>query len=146
MKEVYRLAKEFKRKYPLTIAWRLRSHSKVIAKHLNPDEKILYVFMGQKNHSSFDFVNTNLIVLTSKRLMIATKRLLFGYFFIAVTPDMFNDLTVIDGIIWGRIKIDTVKEEVLLSNIDPKALPEIESQVSNYMIQEKRKYAQKITK
>ena len=113
MKEVYRLAKEFKRKYPLTVAWRLRSHSKVIAKHLNPDEKILYVFMGQKNHSSFDFVNTNLIVLTSKRLMIATKRLLFGYFFIAVTPDMFNDLTVIDGIIWGRIKIDTVKEEVV---------------------------------
>lgn len=146
MKEIYRLAKEFKRKYPLTIAWRLRSHSKVIAKHLNPDEKILYVFMGQKNHSSFDFVNTNLVVLTSKRLMIATKRLLFGYFFIAVTPDMFNDLTVIDGIIWGRIKIDTVKEEVLISNIDPKALPEIESQVSNYMIQEKRKYAQKITK
>lgn len=146
MKEIYRLAKEFKRKYPLTIAWRLRSHSKVIAKHLNPDEKILYVFMGQKNHSSFDFVNTNLVVLTSKRLMIATKRLLFGYFFIAVTPDMFNDLTVIDGIIWGRIKIDTVKEEVLISNIDPKALPEIESQVSNYMIQEKRKYAQKIIK
>ena len=36
MKEVYRLAKEFKRKYPLTVAWRLRSHSKVIAKHLNP--------------------------------------------------------------------------------------------------------------
>ncbi len=146
MKEVYRLAKEFKRKYPLTIAWRLRSHSKVIAKHLNPDEKILYVFMGQKNHSSFDFVNTNLIVLTSKRLMIATKRLLFGYFFIAVTPDMFNDLTVIDGIIWGRIKIDTVKEEVLLSNIDPKALPEIETQVSDYMIKEKRKYAQRSIK
>ncbi len=146
MKEVYRLAKEFKRKYPLTVAWRLRSHSKVIAKHLNPDEKILYVFMGQKNHGSFDFVNTNLIVLTSKRLMIATKRLLFGYFFIAVTPDMFNDLTVIDGIIWGRIKIDTVKEEVLLSNIDPKALPEIETQVSDYMIKEKRKYAQRSIK
>ena len=146
MKEVYRLAKEFKRKYPLTVAWRLRSHSKVIAKHLNPDEKILYVFMGQKNHSSFDFVNTNLIVLTSKRLMIATKRLLFGYFFIAVTPDMFNDLTVIDGIIWGRIKIATVKEEVLLSNIDPKALPEIETQVSDYMIKEKRKYAQRSIK
>lgn len=143
MKEVYRLAKEFKRKYPLTIAWRLRSHSKVIAKHLNPDEKILYVFMGQKNHSSFDFVNTNLIVLTSKRLMIATKRLLFGYFFIAITPDMFNDLTVIDGIIWGRIKIDTVKEEVILSNIDPNALPEIETNVSDYMIKEKKKYMQR---
>ena len=56
---------------------------------------------------------------------------------------MFNDLTVIDGIIWGKIKIDTIKEEVLLSNIDPKALPEIETKVSDYMIREKRKYAQR---
>ena len=138
--KTYELAKLFKRKYPLTIAWRLRSHSKVVDNHLNPGEEVLYVFMGQKNHSSFDFLNTNLLVLTNKRLIIATKRLLFGYFFIAVTPDMFNDLTVIDGIIWGRIKIDTIKEEVLLSNIDPKALPEIETKVSDFMIKEKRKY------
>ncbi len=143
MNKTYVMAKSFKRKYPLTIAWRLKQHSKIIEKHLNPGEEVLYVFMGQKNHSSFDFVNTNLVVLTSKRLMIATKRLLFGYFFIAITPDMFNDLTVIDGIIWGRIKIDTVKEEVLLSNIDPKALPEIETKVSDYMIREKRRYAQR---
>ena len=143
MSITYELAKQFKRKYPLTIAWRIRKHCKVIDKHLNPGEEVLYVFMGQKNLSSFDFVNTNLVVLTTKRLMIATKRLLFGYFFIAITPDMFNDLTVIDGIIWGKIKIDTVKEEVLLSNIDPKALPEIETKVSDYMIKEKRRYAQR---
>mgnify|MGYP001624003316 CR=1 FL=1 len=141
--KTYELAKQFKRKYPLTIAWRIKQHCKVIDTHLNPGEEVLYVFMGQKNLSSFDFVNTNLVVLTTKRLMIATKRLLFGYFFIAVTPDMFNDLTVIDGIIWGKIKIDTIKEEVLLSNIDPKALPEIETKVSDYMIKEKRRYAQR---
>lgn len=146
MSETYKLAKLFKKKYPLTVAWRIRSHSKVIDKHLNPGEKVLYVFMGQKNHSSFDFVNTNLVVLTSKRLIIATKRLLFGYFFTAVTPDMFNDLNIIDGIIWGRVKIDTIKEEVLLSNIDPKALPEIETKVSDYMIKEKRKFAQRSVK
>lgn len=141
--KTYELAKQFKRKYPLTIAWRIKQHCKVIDTHLNLGEEVLYVFMGQKNLSSFDFVNTNLVVLTTKRLMIATKRLLFGYFFIAVTPDMFNDLTVIDGIIWGKIKIDTIKEEVLLSNIDPKALPEIETKVSDYMIKEKRRYAQR---
>ena len=141
--KTYELAKQFKRKYPLTIAWRIKQHCKVIDTHLNPGEEVLYVFMGQKNLSSFDFVNTNLVVLTTKRLMIATKRLLFGYFFIAITPDMFNDLTVIDGIIWGKIKIDTIKEEVLLSNIDPKALPEIETKVSDYMIKEKRRYAQR---
>ena len=146
MSETYKLAKLFKKKYPLTVAWRIRSHSKVIDKHLNPGEKVLYVFMGQKNHSSFDFVNTNLVVLTSKRLIIATKRLLFGYFFTAVTPDMFNDLNIIDGVIWGRVKIDTIKEEVLLSNIDPKALPEIETKVSDYMIKEKRKFAQRSVK
>lgn len=144
--KTYELARQFKRKYPLTIAWRIKQHCKVIDTHLNPGEEVLYVFMGQKNLSSFDFLNTNLVVLTSKRLMIATKRLLFGYFFIAVTPDMFNDLTVIDGIIWGKIKIDTIKEEVLLSNIDPKALPEIETNVSDYMIKEKRKYAQRSVK
>lgn len=146
MSVTYKMAKSFKKRYPLTVAWRLKQHSKVIDKHLNDGEEVLYVFMGQKNHSSFDFVNTNLVVLTNKRLMIATKRLLFGYFFIAITPDMFNDLTVVDGIIWGRIKIDTVKEEVLLSNIDPKALPEIETKVSDYMIREKRKYAQRSVK
>lgn len=143
MSKTYELAKKFKRKYPLTIAWRIRSHCKIIDKHLNEGEEVLYVFMGQKNNSSFDFVNTNILVLTNKRLMIATKRLLFGYFFIAITPDMFNDLTVIDGIIWGRIKIDTVKEEVILSNIDPNALPEIETNVSDYMIKEKKKYMQR---
>ena len=143
MSKTYELAKLFKRKYPLTIAWRIRSHSKVIDKHLNPGEEVLYVFMGQKNHSSFDFVNTNLVVLTSKRLIIATKRLIFGYFFTAITPDMFNDLAIIDGIIWGRVKIDTIKEEVLLSNIDPKALPEIETKVSDYMMKEKRKFMQR---
>ena len=56
---------------------------------------------------------------------------------------MFNDLAIIDGIIWGRVKIDTIKEEVLLSNIDPKALPEIETKVSNYMMKEKRKFMQR---
>lgn len=143
MSKTYELAKKFKKKYPLTIAWRIRSHCKIIDRHLNEGEEVLYVFMGQKNNSSFDFVNTNILVLTNKRLMIATKRLLFGYFFIAITPDMFNDLTVIDGIIWGRIKIDTVKEEVILSNIDPNALPEIETNVSDYMIKEKKKYMQR---
>ena len=139
MSKTYELAKAFKRKYPKTIAWRLKSHSKVIDRHLNKDEEVLYVFMGQKNNSSIDFVNTNLVVLTNKRVMIATKRLLFGYFFTVITPDLFNDLSISQGLIWGRVNIDTVEEEVLLSNIDPKALPEIETNVSNFMIKENKK-------
>ena len=53
---------------------------------------------------------------------------------------MFNDLTVRKGLIWGSVVIDTLKEVVLLSDIDPKALPEIETMISEYMMEEKKKY------
>lgn len=140
MGKVYDLAKDFKRKYPNTVAWRIKSHSKVIEKHLNPNEEVLYVFLGQKNRSSLDFTNTNIIVLTNKRLLFATKRVVFGYFLTSVTPDMFNDLTVRQGMIWGRIIIDTVKEEIKLSNIDRNALDDIETHITEYMMEEKKKY------
>ena len=140
MGKVYELAREFKRKYPSTVAWRIKAHSKVIEKHLNPGEEVLYVFLGQKNKSSFDFTNTNVIALTNKRLLFATKRVMFGYFFTSVTPDMFNDLTVKQGMFWGRIVIDTVKEEIRLSNIDKNALPEVETHITEYMMEEKKKY------
>lgn len=140
MSKTYELAREFKRKYPKTVAWRIKSHCDVIDKHINPGEEVLYVFLGQKNKSSFDFTNTYVIVLTNKRLLFATKRLLFGYFYTAVTPDMFNDLTVRAGMIWGRIIIDTIKEEIKLSNIDNSALDEIETNITEYMMKEKKKY------
>ena len=98
------------------------------------------MFLGQKNKSSFDFTNTNVIALTNKRLLFATKRVMFGYFFTSVTPDMFNDLTVKQGMLWGRIVIDTVKEEIRLSNIDKNALPEVETHITEYMMEEKKKY------
>lgn len=145
MKEVkgktcYEFVKEFKRKYPMTIAFRLKKHSKVIESHLNPDEKILYAFPAQKNASHLEIFYTNVVALTNKRLLIANKRLLWGYFFVTVTPDMFNDLTIRKGIFWGSLLIDTVKEKVTLSNIDPNALPELETVLSEYMMEEKRKY------
>ena len=53
---------------------------------------------------------------------------------------MFNDLTIKTNIIWGKVIIDTIKEKIILSNIDPNALPEIEENVSNVMMEEKKKY------
>ena len=74
--------------------------------------------------------------------MLARKRLFFGYLFTAITPDLFNDLKVTKGIVWGRIYIDTVKEFVPISNIDPKALPAIETKITEFMMSEKRKMGQ----
>ena len=135
---IYDKAKEFKRKYPSTIAFRIKAHSKVAFKFIGSDEEIKYVFLGQKNVHSLDFLNTNVIVLTNKRIVVATKRLVFGYFFRMITPDMFNDLTIKNGIIWGKVIIDTINEKVVLSNIDPDALAEIDNNITMYMLEQKK--------
>lgn len=139
-KTCFEFVSEFKKKYPLTVAFRLKKHCKVIENHLNPDEQVLYAFAGQKNASPLEIFYTNVIALTNKRLIIATKRVLWGYFFVTITPDMFNDLTIRKGLFFGSVLIDTVKEKVILSNIDPRALPELETIMSEYMMEEKRKY------
>lgn len=139
----YILAKKFMNKYSMTIAWRLKNHCKIIDKHLNPGEEILYVFAGQKNDSMLDLFHTCVLAFTNKRIMIATDRVLFGYFFRSITPDMYNDLTVSKGIIWGKVVIDTIKEVITITNVDAKALDEVETNITEIMIKNKKSYNNK---
>ena len=137
---VYEKIKEFKAKYPATVAWRLKAHSKVVEKYLNPGEEVRFAFPAQKGNSSWDIFSTFIVVLTNKRILLAQKRVLWGYTYLAITPDMFNDLTVSSGIIWGKLYIDTVKETVMLSNISRGAMDDIETEITEYMMAEKQKY------
>lgn len=143
-KNVYEMVNEFIKKYPMTIAWRVKKHSKVVEKFLNPDEEVKFAFAAQKNDSTTDIFNTYVVALTNKRIILGRKRLFFGFFYTTITPDMFNDLTVKMGIVWGKIYIDTVKELVILSNIDPKALDSIETNITEYMMNEKKKYVSNV--
>ena len=118
----------------------------VIEKHLNPGEIVNYVFVAQKNDTLLDFISTYVVVLTNRRILLAQKRVLFGYFFIAVTPDLFNDLKVRTGIIWTKIYIDTAKEFIKLSKIQKSASDEIETAITEYMMEEKRKYGLRTVK
>lgn len=140
MESIYSKLRNFKKRYPLTIGWFLTRHAKVIEKHINPDEEVLFAFAAQKTDYTFDFFSTNAIVLTNKRILLGQKRLFFGYFYTAITPDMFNDLKVSMGLIWGKVYIDTVKELVTLSKLDGRALDEIETAITEYMMEEKKKY------
>lgn len=140
---IYEQLKQFKKKYPLTISWRLKKHAKIIENHLNPNEKVLYAFAAQKNNNPFDIITTYAVVITNERILLASKRMLFGYFLVSITPDMFNDLTIKMGFIWGKVIIDTIKEEVILSNVQRKALSEIETNVTEYIMEEKKKYKEK---
>ncbi len=142
---IYKKIKDFKKRYPATISWRLKAHSKVAAEHINDDEEVLYAFAAQKLPSVFNVTSTYAIVLTDKRILLAQKRLIFGYFYYTITPDMFNDLTLKMGLLWGKVIIDTVKETVSLTFISKAALREIETVLSKYMMQEKRQYETEIT-
>lgn len=131
MGKVYPLVARFIDKYPFTLAWRLRSHSKVLEKHLNPGEEIFYAFAGQKNGFLF---STSVILLTNKRILIGSKRMVFGYFLTSITPEMFNDFKVSNLIFWGKVYIDTIKEFITVSGLQKKALIEVETNFSEYII------------
>ena len=64
---------------------------------------------------------------------------MWGYTIVTVIPELFNDLKIFGGLFWGKIEIDTVKEVIWISNIDKKALDEIETNVNKIMLENKRK-------
>ena len=140
---VYNIVKDFKKIYPGTVAFRLKKHADVVEKHLNPNERVLFAFCGQKNVPSLMFVNSCVVALTNKRIMIGQKRLFWGYFFTAVTPDMYNDLKVRKGLIWSDVEIDTIKENIYISNLSPEGAIAIETSITEFMMKEKKKYAKK---
>ena len=140
---VYKKVLKFKNKYPMTIGWRLEKNSEIVERHLNPDETVRYAFIAQKNDNPFNIIESAVVCLTNKRILIGRKRIVFGYFLNSITPDLFNDLKVSGGLIWGKVYIDTVKEFVTLSNISNDALTEIETEISSFMMEQKKKYYQK---
>ncbi|MDD3187501.1 MAG: PH domain-containing protein [Bacilli bacterium] len=140
MQEVIEKALEFKKRHPMTVAWRIKANAKLVGSYISPEEDIKYVFIGQKNDFFYDILSTNVAVITNKRIIVGTKRVLFGHFITSITPDLFNDLKIKAGMFWGKVYIDTVGELVIFSNIDKGALDEIESQVTEHIIREKKKY------
>ena len=54
MSVLYNEVKKFKKRYPLTVAWRLKSNCKIVEKYLNYGEEVEYIFTGQKNDLFYD--------------------------------------------------------------------------------------------
>ena len=64
----------------------------------------------------------------------------FGYKFSSITPDLYNDLQVEAGLIWGLVTVDTVREQIYVSDLPKSGLSEIETQVTMAMQEAKKKY------
>ena len=141
MGKVYDQVCMFKAKYPGTITWwRLKKHAKVVEDHLNPGEEPIYSFAGQQNDDPLDVFATSVICITNKRILIGQDHILVGYTLNSITPDLFNDLQVYQGIIFGKVTIDTIKEKVVITNLDKRCLPEVETAITTQMMEEKVKY------
>lgn len=144
MGKSYEQLKRFKSKYPKCVTWwRLKKHCEIVDKHLNPNEELKFIMAGQLDNNHMSFFNTGVLAVTSERLIIAQNRLIVGYKFSSVTPDLYNDLQVDSGLIWGMLTIDTVREQIFVSNLDKKCLPEVETVVTMFMQEAKKKYKNK---
>ena len=143
MASTYEIVKNFKNKYPSTICWRIKKHSKLVDENLYPDEVVNYAFAAQNNTSHGSIFDTAVLAITNKRLIIAQDYILFGYDLNSITPDLYNDMQVHAGIIWGMITIDTMKETIYFSNLSKQALPEIQKEITSYMMEAKTKYYKK---
>ena len=49
-------------------------------------------------------------------------------------------MQVFRGLLFGKITIDTIKEVVIITNLDKKCLPEVETAITEFMMKEKKKY------
>ena len=140
MGKVTKKVLEFKKKYKGGVSWRVKKHAQVLDSYLDKDEKVLYAFCAQKNESVTEFFNTFAVCLTNKRILLGHKKLLWGSFFYTITPDLYNDMQIYKGLFWGKITIDTLKEIVILTNLPKKSLDEIETNISDFMLEAKKKY------
>ena len=68
MSKIYDNVLSFKKKYPMTIAFRLKKHCDIVEKHLNPGEEVIYAFPAQKNASSFEIFFTNFIAIINSKI------------------------------------------------------------------------------
>ena len=140
MGKIYKSIMKFNRKYPGGISWRVKKHAQVLEEFINHDEKVLYSFCAQKNEKISEMFNTFAIVVTNKRILLGHKRLFWGSYLYSITPDLYNDLKIYKGLMWGKIIIDTVKEEITLTNLPKQSLDEIETNISEFMMEAKKKY------
>ena len=144
MSQTYKMVKKFKKDYPFTVTWwRLKAHSKLVDRYLNSTEKLLYAFAGQNDNRNASILNTAVLALTNERILVAQNRLIIGYKVSSVTPDLYNDVSVDSGLLWGTVRIDTVKEVIYFSNLSKRALPEIQNNISRYMTEAKKRFTKK---
>ena len=133
MKKVYEKVKEFKEKYPGTIAFRLREHSDVAEDNLIDGEEVQYAFCGTDAAKK-----SRVVALTDRRVIVARKELIYGSYCWSINRDQICSVSVSNGLLWSRVSIKTLTETfAYIDLIEPTALNEIQNNLTGKVITKK---------
>lgn len=101
-------------------------HFSIIENALLEDEYIIMTFIGLMNYITVNKHNGNVAyAITNKRIILAQK-LFFGENLKTVSLDNINDITYSEGIAYGTVTFDTLKEvfSVTTNKYDAKRISE----------------------
>ena len=105
MESVYEKARDFKNKYPGTIAFRLNKHAKVIEDNLLEGEKVIHVYCG------LNYQNETIIVaVTDKRVIVGHKNIFFGSFCYSIDKSKICEVYASQGVMWGYVRMSTLTD------------------------------------
>lgn len=114
-----------------TKGWGVK-HFKLIEKSLHDDEEVFIAFMGLHNFTSVTKHDSNYAyAITNKRIIMAQKKMI-GENFKTVSLDYINDIEFNSGMVWGTLKIDTLKE-VFNIGLDKKDAKNISEKVQSFI-------------
>jgi hypothetical protein len=86
-------------------------HFEVIDSKLQPDEDVLFVFIGLHNYKSISKHDNNFAyAISNKRILMGQKKVI-GEVFQSIALDQINDVTFSTGLALGIITVDTIKEK-----------------------------------
>ena len=73
MSITYELARNFKKKYPKTVAWRLKSHSKIIDMHLSDNEEISIPAIPEVRNFSYTIIDNKIYYRENSLMYLQDK-------------------------------------------------------------------------
>lgn len=127
MGRVYEKLMLFKNRYPHTLTSRLYAHATVAENSLADKEEVLYASCG------FDeLFRTIIFVVTDKRVLVARKKLVYGYYCTSIDKEKICQINTSKGMFLTNVSIRTLTETFGSVNLfDDEAADDIKRSIAS---------------
>jgi len=146
--------KEYLDKHAVFFTFRINRHIDVMERYLKniPPESILKVIVGMQYiptkgqvgigelgkigmSTGIDtYMNTGTVILafTNDKIYIGHKNIIFGEYIKTINRNRIDDITIIRGLIWANINIESRSEKIIIGQIHKNATEEIQHFLDDY--------------